>query len=69
MTISLKIGICYLLTEFTANTFIVLGNFKTAGAISALLLQALLDSLDDFFILVKSYVTLHIYLNIKFQPL
>ena len=55
MAVALELGVCYLLAEFAADAFIILGALKAAGAISALLLQALLDIRNYFGIFIQSY--------------
>ena len=59
MAKSLKLGICYLITELLADALIVLRLFKTAGAVAASLLESLLYGCDYFFIFVECDLRLH----------
>ena len=54
VTVALKIGIGYLLTELAAHTFIFLKLTKLAGAIAPLLPKPLLDAINYLTVLVKS---------------
>ena len=53
MAIALEALVCYLLLELLAHALEIIGALKTAGAISARPLQALLDHLDDLLVFVK----------------
>jgi len=52
VAIALKIGIGDLLAELLAHAFDVLALAHAAGAVAALGLEALLDCLNDLFVLV-----------------
>ena len=55
MAIALEIGVSHLLPEFLANALVFLGSFQTAGAVAAGALQAFLDHLDHFLVIVQTY--------------
>ena len=55
VAIALEIGVCYLLAEFFANTFVFLSPFQATGAVAAGALQTFLDHLDHFLVIVQSY--------------
>ena len=55
MAIPLKVRIVYLLSEFLANAFELLGLGQTAGAIAILGFQTCFDALHHFFVFVQSY--------------
>ena len=55
MAIALVILVGYLLLELTADAFVLLGSFKTAGTISSRTAQSLLNGGHDLLILIKSY--------------
>ena len=55
VAIALEIGVCYLLPEFLANTFVFLSPFQATGAVAAGALQTFLDHLDHFLVIVQSY--------------
>ena len=54
MTVTRKIRVSDLLTEFLTNAFIFLRALQTAGAIAAGSLQAIADHLNHFLIIVQS---------------
>ena len=66
MTISLEIGIGDLLTEFLADTFIILGALEATGTIAALGFKALFDGLYYFFVFVKSDLWFHCFYSFVF---
>ena len=55
MAIALEIGVSHLLPEFLANALVFLSSFQTAGAVTAGALQAFLDHLDHFLVIVQTY--------------
>ena len=59
MTVALEFGVCHLLSEFLADAFVILGFRQTAGAIASSRLQALLNSVDGFHILIESDLGIH----------
>ena len=61
MTVSLKIGICYLVAELLADALVLLGLFKSTGAIATSFLESLLYGCYDFLILVKSNSRFHLH--------
>ena len=61
MAVAFKIGVLYLVSEFLAHTFEILGALKSAGTISARALKSLLHGIDDLGIFVKSYLHRIIY--------
>ena len=69
MTISLKVGICYLVAELTADALIFLCFFKSTGAIAASFLESLLYGLYYFLILVKSNSRFHLHSPLLFVSL
>ena len=54
MAIPLKIGILYLIAEFTAHTLGILRALKPAGAVASLLLESLLYGLYYLLVFVKT---------------
>lgn len=61
MTISLKVGVCYLIAELLADALIFLCFFKSTGAIATSFLESLLYGLYYFLILVKSNSRFHLH--------
>ena len=55
MAISLEIGVSHLFPEFLANALVFLGSLQTAGAVTTGALQAFLDHLDHFLVIVQTY--------------
>ena len=52
MTVSLKVGICYLIAEFLADALVFFRLFEAARTVSAALLKSLLYGCNDFLVLV-----------------
>ena len=52
MAVSLKGRVCYLIFEFLAHTYVVLGSLQLAGAVAACSPESLFYSLYDFLIFV-----------------
>ena len=55
MAIALEIGVSNLLPEFLADALVFLGPLQTAGAVAAGALQAFLNHLDHFLVIVQTY--------------
>ena len=55
MAIALEIGVSHLLPELLTNALIFLGSFQTTGAVATGALQAFLDHLDHFLVVVQTY--------------
>ena len=55
MAITLEIGVSHLLPEFLADALVFLGSLQTAGAVATGALQAFLDHLDHFLVIVQTY--------------
>ena len=55
MAITREIGISHLLPEFLTDALVFLGALQTAGAVAAGALQAFLDHLDHFLVIVQTY--------------
>ena len=56
MAVPLKIGVGHLLPELLAHTYIILGSFKLAGAISALSPKSLPELFKQLLIFVEVYL-------------
>ena len=54
MAVTFEIGIRDLLTEFLADALILFRPLESAGAVTAGTLQAVLNSLNQFFIFIES---------------
>lgn len=52
MAVALKIGVGYLLTEFLTHTFVILGAFKAAGAVTAGAFKPRLNGIGNLLIFV-----------------
>ena len=55
MTVALVVRIGDLLTEFFADTLVLLGSFQPTGTVSAGPLQTVFDHLNHFLIFVETY--------------
>ena len=55
MAIALEIGVSHLFAEFLADALVFLGTLQTAGAVAAGTLEAFLDHLNHFLVIIQSY--------------
>ena len=69
MAITLEIGVSHLLPEFLADALVFLGPLQTAGAVTIGALQAFLDHLDHFLVIVQTYSHgVHILSDLLYEP-
>ena len=55
MAIALETGVSHLVPEFFADALVFLGPFQATGAVTAGALQAFLDHLDHFLVIIQTY--------------